>query len=133
MAVDLPSGTVTFLFTDIEDSTRLWAQEPEAMSAALAVTSLSKTFEGQRALTDVDLDVRPGEIHALVGQNGSGKSTLIKILAGFETPDPGAGATIGDEPLVDCRDATGAVVPEAGARRGSVSGTFFHAISKGPS
>ena len=34
----------------------------------------------------------------------------------------------GDEPLVDCRDATGAVVPEAGARRGSVSGTFFHAI-----
>ena len=35
---------------------------------------------------------------------------------------------VGDEPLVDCRDATGAVVPEAGARRGSVSGTFFHAI-----
>jgi cobyrinic acid a,c-diamide synthase len=34
----------------------------------------------------------------------------------------------GDEPLVDCRDATGAVVPEAGARNGSVSGTFFHAI-----
>ena len=34
----------------------------------------------------------------------------------------------GDEPLVDCRDATGAVVPEAGARRGPVSGTFFHAI-----
>jgi cobyrinic acid a,c-diamide synthase len=35
---------------------------------------------------------------------------------------------VGDEPLVDCRDATGAVVPEAGARNGSVSGTFFHAI-----
>ncbi|HSI00700.1 MAG TPA: cobyrinate a,c-diamide synthase [Reyranella sp.] len=35
----------------------------------------------------------------------------------------------GDEPLVDCRDASGSVVPEAGARRGSVSGTFFHAIS----
>jgi cobyrinic acid a,c-diamide synthase len=34
----------------------------------------------------------------------------------------------GDEPLVDCRDATGGVVPEAGARNGSVSGTFFHAI-----
>jgi cobyrinic acid a,c-diamide synthase len=34
----------------------------------------------------------------------------------------------GDEPLVDCRDATGANVAEAGARRGSVSGTFFHAI-----
>ena len=41
--------------------------------------------------------------------------------------------SIGDEPLVDCRDVSGAVVPEAGARRGSVSGTFFHAISRGPS
>ena len=37
--------------------------------------------------------------------------------------------SIGDEPLVDCRDVSGAVVPEAGGRRGSVSGTFFHAIS----
>ena len=36
MAVELPSGTVTFLFTDIEDSTRRWEQEPAAMSAALA-------------------------------------------------------------------------------------------------
>ena len=36
MAVDLPSGTVTFLFTDIEDSTRRWEHEPAAMSAALA-------------------------------------------------------------------------------------------------
>jgi cobyrinic acid a,c-diamide synthase len=38
----------------------------------------------------------------------------------------------GDEPLVDCRDVSGAAVPEAGARRGSVSGTFFHAISTRP-
>ncbi len=41
--------------------------------------------------------------------------------------------SVGDDPLVDCRDAAGAVVAEAGARRGSVSGTFFHAISKGQS
>ncbi|MBS0525484.1 MAG: cobyrinate a,c-diamide synthase [Proteobacteria bacterium] len=40
--------------------------------------------------------------------------------------------SIGDEPLVDCRDVAGAAVPEAGARRGSVSGTFFHAISTRP-
>jgi cobyrinic acid a,c-diamide synthase len=40
--------------------------------------------------------------------------------------------SIGDEPLVDCRDVSGAVVPEAGARRGAVSGTFFHAISTRP-
>jgi cobyrinic acid a,c-diamide synthase len=40
--------------------------------------------------------------------------------------------SIGDEPLVDCRDVSGAPVPEAGGRRGSVSGTFFHAISTRP-
>jgi len=40
--------------------------------------------------------------------------------------------SIGDEPLVDCRDVSGVAVPEAGARRGSVSGTFFHAISTRP-
>jgi len=39
--------------------------------------------------------------------------------------------SVGDEPLADCRDAAGAVVPEAGARRGPVSGTFFHAICAG--
>jgi len=41
--------------------------------------------------------------------------------------------SIGDEPLVDCRDVSGAAVPEVGACRGSVSGTFFHAISARPS
>ncbi len=40
--------------------------------------------------------------------------------------------SVGDEPLVDCQDAAGAAVPEAGARRGTVSGTFFHAICMGP-
>ena len=59
---------------------------------------LSKTFPGTRALIDVDLDVEPGEIHALVGQNGSGKSTLIKLLAGFHVPDPGAWARVRGEP-----------------------------------
>jgi cobyrinic acid a,c-diamide synthase len=39
--------------------------------------------------------------------------------------------SVGDEPLVDCQDAAGAAVPEAGARRGTVSGTFFHAICMG--
>jgi ribose transport system ATP-binding protein len=54
---------------------------------ALVVQNVSKTFPGTRALIDVDFEIRPGEVHALVGQNGSGKSTFIKILAGFHQPD----------------------------------------------
>jgi ribose transport system ATP-binding protein len=53
----------------------------------LVVQGLSKTFVGQRALERIDFDVRPTEVHALVGHNGSGKSTLIKILAGYHRPD----------------------------------------------
>jgi ribose transport system ATP-binding protein len=56
---------------------------------ALRVARLGKTFPGTRALSDVDLDVRAGEIHALVGGNGSGKSTLVKVLAGVYHGDPG--------------------------------------------
>jgi ribose transport system ATP-binding protein len=56
---------------------------------ALQVRALSKTFPGQRALIEVDLELQPGEIRALVGQNGCGKSTLIKVLAGYHDPDPG--------------------------------------------
>ncbi len=62
----------------------------------LKIEALSKTFGGTRALVNTDLDVRPDEIHALVGHNGSGKSTLIKTLAGFHQPDPGARAWFQD-------------------------------------
>jgi ribose transport system ATP-binding protein len=56
---------------------------------ALSVRHLSKSFGGGAALTDVDLDVPPGHVHALVGENGSGKSTLIKIISGYHRPDSG--------------------------------------------
>ena len=74
-------------------------EPPAAPSAggAVRIEGLSKTFPGQVALDDVDLDIRPGEIHGLVGQNGSGKSTLIKCLSGFHDPDPGAKITIAGE------------------------------------
>ncbi|MDA8396387.1 MAG: sugar ABC transporter ATP-binding protein [Actinomycetota bacterium] len=54
---------------------------------ALYVSDLSKAFGGAKALSDVTVSVKAGEIHGLVGRNGSGKSTLIKILSGYHAPD----------------------------------------------
>jgi ABC-type sugar transport system ATPase subunit len=56
----------------------------------LEMSNISKTFPGVKALNNVKFDIRPGEVHALVGENGAGKSTLIKILSGFQAPDEGA-------------------------------------------
>ncbi|MWB99696.1 sugar ABC transporter ATP-binding protein [Agromyces seonyuensis] len=50
---------------------------------------MTKAFAGVRALKGVDLDIRPGEVHCILGQNGAGKSTLIKTLAGVHRPDEG--------------------------------------------
>jgi ribose transport system ATP-binding protein len=55
----------------------------------LAATGIHKSFPGVQALAGVDLDVRGGEIHALVGENGAGKSTLTKIIAGVQQADSG--------------------------------------------
>jgi D-xylose transport system ATP-binding protein len=55
----------------------------------LELRSITKTFGSVEALSDVDLEVRRGEVMALVGDNGAGKSTLIKCVAGAHTPDSG--------------------------------------------
>jgi ABC-type sugar transport system ATPase subunit len=60
-----------------------------AGQALLEARGVGKSFEGNRVLADVDLAVRPGEVHAIVGENGAGKSTLIKILGGVHQPDEG--------------------------------------------
>jgi ribose transport system ATP-binding protein len=55
----------------------------------LQAKSVSKIFNGIYAVKDVDFDLKPGEVHALLGPNGSGKSTLIKILDGVQPQDEG--------------------------------------------
>jgi len=55
----------------------------------LAIEEVSKAFPGVLALDSVSLHLRPGEIHALIGENGAGKSTLIKIITGLYRPDSG--------------------------------------------
>ena len=55
----------------------------------LEMKNISKTFPGVAALDHVQLQVKPGEVHALMGENGAGKSTLMKILMGIYTKDPG--------------------------------------------
>lgn len=65
----------------------------------LDVATLSKTFPGQLALDDARFQLRPGEVHALVGQNGSGKSTLIKLLSGYIKADHGSRVDLFGKPV----------------------------------
>lgn len=65
---------------------------PDATGSAFAfrMTGICKSFGATRALEDVSLAVRPGEVLALIGENGAGKSTLMKVLSGAHAPDAGA-------------------------------------------
>jgi ABC-type sugar transport system ATPase subunit len=71
--------------------------EPGGVTAAgaagaasrLVMRNVTKTFPGVKAVDNVSFDVRPGEIHAMVGENGAGKSTLMHLVAGVYIPDEG--------------------------------------------
>lgn len=57
----------------------------------LEMENISRSFPGVKALDDVTIRVKPGQVHALMGANGAGKSTLMKILSGIIPPDAGSG------------------------------------------
>jgi rhamnose transport system ATP-binding protein len=75
------------------------ATPPEPTPPAVALRGISKAFGPTQALSDVSLELRAGEVHALVGENGAGKSTLVKILAGIHVPDTGS-IELAGEPIV---------------------------------
>ena len=67
-------------------------EEKKVMSNSeyvLEARKLSKSFPGVKALDQVSLKVRPGTVHALMGENGAGKSTLMKCIYGIYAPDEG--------------------------------------------
>ena len=55
----------------------------------LEMRGISKSFPGVKALDNVSINIRPGTVHALMGENGAGKSTLMKCLFGIYSPDAG--------------------------------------------
>ncbi|MCM2372914.1 sugar ABC transporter ATP-binding protein [Aporhodopirellula aestuarii] len=59
------------------------------MIPRLTLTGIRKSFGATRALDGVDLNVQPGEVHAIIGENGAGKSTLMRVLSGAHRPDEG--------------------------------------------
>jgi ribose transport system ATP-binding protein len=72
--------------------------ETTAGDVVLRVRGVQKRYPGVVALDGVDLDVRAGEVHCLLGQNGAGKSTLIKVISGLVAPDAGT-VELSGEPL----------------------------------
>jgi ABC-type sugar transport system ATPase subunit len=75
---------------DLSGPDRTPGRRPEGnVAPLLSLRGISKAFPGVRALHNVNLDVYPGEVHAVMGENGAGKSTLMKIVAGVYEPDAG--------------------------------------------
>ncbi|HUQ54878.1 ABC transporter ATP-binding protein [Lentzea sp.] len=71
------------------------------MTSAISVSGLVKTFGSTRALDDLNLDVRTGEVHGFLGPNGAGKSTTIRVLLGLLRADSGTARLLGGDPWKD--------------------------------
>ncbi|WP_068112369.1 sugar ABC transporter ATP-binding protein [Tropicimonas marinistellae] len=81
-----------FVSPDVSGATDAAASEP-----ILSLSGITKTFPGVRALSDVSLELYPGQVTALVGENGAGKSTIVKVLTGIYRPDEGTISVDGQE------------------------------------
>src|SRR5690606_6985498 len=121
-------GTATGVMTDDEMSEPL----------LLRVSGLSKRFGGTQALASVDLTLKKGEIHALLGENGAGKSTLIKILAGIYIADEGtiegpAGPAMPGRPMagVDFVQQDLGLVDTMTVAENVAIGTDYHRVAGG--
>jgi rhamnose transport system ATP-binding protein len=75
------------------------------MKPVLSLRGISKSFPGVRALQDVQLDLYPGQVTALIGENGAGKSTIVKVLTGIYQPDAGTIRIDGQEVHLASADA----------------------------
>lgn len=73
---------VIFILKSLE---RKWSE----VQTILKMTDIDKSFSSVQALTKAQIDLRRGEVHALMGENGAGKSTLMKVLCGIHSPDGG--------------------------------------------
>lgn len=73
--------------------------DADTAPAIVELRNLSKSFGPVRALRDVSLTLRPGEIHSLMGENGAGKSTLIRLLSGAINPDARGGIVINGQEI----------------------------------
>ena len=62
---------------------------PDTTTETLSLANISKSYSGVAALTDVSVHIRPGEVHAILGENGAGKSTLMNVATGTTQPDSG--------------------------------------------
>lgn len=69
----------------------------QAQNPALTLRGISKEFPGVKALSEVSLDLYPGQVTALIGENGAGKSTMVKILTGIYQPNAGTIEVDGQE------------------------------------
>jgi ribose transport system ATP-binding protein len=97
------------------DEGRAAVRPSGAAAPILEMRNISKTFPGVRALSNVQLTLYSGEVHALMGENGAGKSTLMKVLSGAYQADPGGDIQVAGKKLVangplQARDAGIAII-----------------------